>query len=76
MADRWLVELSTSLGVVAPTRQEIEDLLRLAGIAARSSERMAAPVSTWLVAKSQLTTTEALEIAERLALTFNTTQDE
>jgi hypothetical protein len=62
--------------VAPPTSQEIEDLLKLAGIAARSSERIAAPISTWLAAKSQLMTTEALEQAERLASTFNAPEDE
>ena len=76
IAEKWLGEFSASLGVAAPTSQEMEDLLKMAGIAARSSERIAAPMSTWLVAKSQLTTTEALAIAERLASTFNTNPDE
>ena len=76
MADEWLVQYSASLGVAPPTSQEIEDLLKLAGIAARSSERIAAPVSTWLAARSQLTTTKALELAERLASTFNALEDE
>lgn len=76
MADRWLVQFSAALGVDPPTPQETEDLLRLAGIAARSSERIAAPVSTWLAAKSQLVPAEALEVAERLASAFNVREDE
>jgi hypothetical protein len=76
ITDEWLAQYSASLGVAAPTSQEIEDLLKLAGIAAHASERIAAPVSTWLAAKSQLTTTEALELAERLASAFTAAEDE
>lgn len=76
MVDKWLDQFSAALGVAPPTSQEVENLLTLAGIAARSSERIAAPVSTWLAAKSHLTTVEAVALAQRLASRFNTPEDE
>jgi len=76
IVDEWLIQYSASLGVAPPTSQEIQELLKLAGIAAHSSERAAAPVSTWLAARSQLPTTDALELAEHLASAFNTVEDE
>jgi hypothetical protein len=58
-AKEWLAGFSTLLGVEAPTAEEIRDLLALAGDAAHASERMAAPVACWLVARAGLSPREA-----------------
>ena len=50
-----------------PTEEEVGVLLDAAGVAARASERTAAPVSCWLAATAGVTPTEALVAAERLA---------
>ena len=47
------------LGIEAPSEEEVNELLDLAGIAARASERTAAPVSCWLVARAGVTPAEA-----------------
>lgn len=68
MTDReWLEALGRELGVDAPTPEEHDAILRLAGIAARSSERTAAPSSAWMAARSGRAVEEVLAIATRLA---------
>ena len=64
----WLERLAEMLGVTAPSPEEVEDLLALAAAAAHSSERTAAPISCWLVAKSGVSAAEARLLAEQLAV--------
>lgn len=66
-ATEWLRRLAAELGVPAPTEEEIEVLLSLAATAAHSSQRIAAPLSCWLVGKADLTPELAQAAAERLA---------
>lgn len=68
MTDReWLEALAVELGVAAPTPEEHEVILRLAGVAAHASERTAAPSSAWMAARSGRSVQEVLEAAERIA---------
>ncbi len=69
-AAQWLDQFAEVLGVEAPSPEEMEDLLALAGVAARASERTAAPVSCWLVARAGVTPREALAKASELAESF------
>jgi hypothetical protein len=66
-ATEWLGRLSQELGVELPTEAEVEALLGLAGVAAHASERVAAPISCWLVARSLLSVDEAVAVADSLA---------
>jgi len=70
-ATEWLDRLAAVLGVDAPTEQEVDELLALAGTAAHASERTAAPVSCWLVARAGVPAAEGrlrvAELAEALA---------
>jgi len=63
-AKEWLAGFASRLGVDAPTDEQVSDLLRLAGEAAHASERIAAPVACWLIARAGLSPAEALEILE------------
>lgn len=56
-----------ALGVPAPTPEEVDMLLGLAGIAAHASERTAAPLSTWLAGRAGVSPEQAKAAAERLA---------
>ena len=58
-AKEWLAGFAALLGVDAPTSEEIRNLLALAGDAAHASERIAAPVACWLVARAGLSPSEA-----------------
>ena len=56
----WLARYAAELGVAPPTADEIDDLLALAGAAARSSARQAAPIACWLAARAGASPSDAL----------------
>lgn len=66
-ASQWLESFASRLGVEPPTEEEVNDLLGLAGIAAHASERTAAPISCWLVARAGKSAAEAKRAASDLA---------
>lgn len=64
MNDReWIAQFAARLGVEGPTDNETEQLLALAAEAAHASERTAAPVACWLIARAGVTPADALAIA-------------
>lgn len=65
-AREWLAAYAEKLGTDAPTNDEFKALLDVAAEAAHSSERVAAPVACWLVARAGLEPGEALELAREL----------
>jgi len=66
-AREWITEFAAEAGVSAPTDEEVEQLLALAGVAAHASERTAAPISCWIAARAGLTPAEGRALAVRLA---------
>jgi hypothetical protein len=66
-ASAWTERFAAALGVPAPSEAEVEQLLALAGVSAHASERIAAPISCWLVARSARSIEEASELAATLA---------
>jgi hypothetical protein len=65
--DEWLATFAAAAHVDPPSDEEIDALLELAGIAAHSSERTAAPVACWIAASAGLTPSEALTLARSLS---------
>jgi hypothetical protein len=65
-ANEWLAAYAQKLGVPAPTKEELEAVLDLAGEAAHSSQRIAAPVATWLAGRAGLDLAEAMRYAEEV----------
>ena len=65
-AEQWLAAYAEKLGIAAPTDEELEALLALAGVAAHSSERKAAPLACWLAARAGVEPDEALRLAKQL----------
>ncbi len=63
-ASEWLAAYAEKLGVPAPTTDELKAVLDLAGVAAHSSQRIAAPVACWLAARAGLGLEEALALAQ------------
>jgi Domain of unknown function (DUF6457) len=59
----WLDRYAAALEVDAPTAEAIDQILRLAGVAAHATVRQAAPVACWLAAQSAIPLDEALTIA-------------
>jgi hypothetical protein len=64
----WIERFGAALAVPPPTDAEVAELLALAGVAAHASERIAAPISCWLVARSGRSVEEARQIADALAI--------
>lgn len=65
-APDWLAAYAEKLGVPAPTEDELKAVLDLAGEAAHASQRIAAPVATWLVGRAGLGLEEAMRLAREV----------
>lgn len=65
-APEWLARYAAELGTEAPSREEFEEVLRLAAAAAHGSQRTAAPVASWLAGRTGRPIGELADIAERL----------
>lgn len=66
-AEQWLAAYASALGAAAPTEDEMEAVLALAGVAAHASERKAAPVACWLAARAGVPLEEAMRHARALS---------
>ncbi len=66
-ASEFLQAFAAEVGSPAPTEQQVDDLLALAGIAAHASERLAAPLTAWIGGASGLPPSELLAAARRIA---------
>lgn len=62
----WITAFATELGVTPLADDEVEALLDLAGAAAHASERLAAPLTCYLVGKAGVAPSEALALARRV----------
>lgn len=65
-APDWLAAYADKLGIPAPTQDELKAVLDLAGAAAHSSQRIAAPVACWLAAKAGVGLEEAMALAQEV----------
>jgi hypothetical protein len=65
-APDWLAAYADKLGIPAPTKDELKAVLDLAGEAAHSSERIAAPVACWLAAKAGVELERAMLLAQEV----------
>jgi Domain of unknown function (DUF6457) len=66
-APEWLAAYADKLGLDPPTGEELTAVLDLAGEAAHSSERIAAPVATWLAGRRGLSLDEAMRLAREVS---------
>jgi hypothetical protein len=66
-AEDWIRAFANEIGAQAPSPDEMNAILRLAGIAAHASERIAAPIACYLVGASGRSLADALEVAEGLS---------
>jgi hypothetical protein len=65
--DEWISKLAARLATKPPSAEEADALLRLAALAAHGAERTAAPLSTWLAARSGQPLEEVLRAAAELS---------
>jgi hypothetical protein len=66
-AREWIDVFAQRLGVEPPTAEEWSQLLDVAGVAAHASERVAAPVACWVVARAGLPPATALQTAREIS---------
>jgi len=66
-AQEWLTTFAARLGLDALPQEDVDALLDLASVAAHSSERLAAPLTCFLVGRSGITPSEAKAIADEIA---------
>jgi len=66
-AKEWIAAYARRLGTDPPTTEEFRQLLDLAGEAAHSSERVAAPVACWVAARAGAAVPDALAAAREIA---------
>ena len=64
-AKEWIAAFARQLGAEPPSTEEFRVLLDLAGEAAHSSERVAAPVACWVAARAGVDPARALEVARQ-----------
>ena len=62
-AKEWIAAYASQLGTEPPTADELKAILELAAEAAHASERIAAPVASWLSAKAGRSLEESLTLA-------------
>jgi hypothetical protein len=65
-AREWIDAFAEKLGTAPPSTEEFKVLLDLAGVAAHSSERVAAPISCWIAAQAGVSPDDALAAARAL----------
>ena len=63
-AEEWINAFAAEAGLEAPSSEEIDKLLKIAAVAAHSSERVAAPVACWLIGSGDLDLDRARGIAD------------
>jgi hypothetical protein len=62
----WVTRFAAATGQADLTDADVEALLDLAGVAAHSSERLAAPLACFLVGRSGMDPAAALELSRSL----------
>lgn len=65
--NEWIRSFADQLGLEPLTEDQIEALLDLAGVAAHASERIAAPLTCYLVGRAGVDPAGALAAARRMA---------
>ena len=65
-ANEWLSAFAERIGAQAPTTEEFKRILDLAGVAAHSSERVAAPAACWVAANAGVDLDRAIEVARKM----------
>jgi hypothetical protein len=65
-AEEWIRTFAEEIGSTPPSPELMDEILRLASVAAHASERKAAPIACWLAATTGRPVSELRRIAERL----------
>ncbi len=63
-AEEWIRTFAEEIGSPAPTPQQMEEILRLASVAAHASERKAAPIACYLAGTTTHSLPQLITVAE------------
>jgi hypothetical protein len=63
-ADEWVSKFAAELGVDPPSAAQLDQILKLAAIAAHGSERTAAPVACWIGGQTGRSAESLREVAK------------
>jgi hypothetical protein len=66
-ANEWLAAFAERIGGQPPSNEEFKQILDLAGVAAHSSERVAAPAACWVAAGAGVDLADALKAAREIS---------
>ncbi len=66
-AEEWIRTFAEQIGCDPPDQQQMDEILRLASIAAHASERKAAPIACYLAGTTGRPVAELIAVAEGLA---------
>lgn len=65
--NEWVDAYCARLGVDAPSKEDRDAVLAMAGVAAHASERIAAPIACWIAGREGLTLEAAMRVAREVA---------
>ena len=64
--EEWVRTFAEQAGAKPPSQEEMDEILRLAAVAAHASERIAAPIACWIAGTTGRPVSELRELAEGL----------
>jgi Domain of unknown function (DUF6457) len=64
--EQWLAASASATHTEVPTTDDIDAMLELAGVAAHTSDRTAAPITCWMAAAAGLPPSRALALARSI----------
>ena len=62
--EEWVRKFAAQLGADAPDQADLDEILKLASIAAHASERTAAPIACWVGGRTGRSPAELREVAK------------
>ncbi len=65
-AEDWIRTFAQKIGSDPPDSQQMDEILRLAAVAAHASERIAAPIACYLAGTTNIPLTQLIRVAEEL----------
>jgi hypothetical protein len=66
-AEEWIRIFAEEIGSEPPAPEQVDEILRLAAVAAHASERIAAPIACYIAGRTGRPLSELREAAEGLA---------
>ena len=67
--EEWIAEFAAAIGADAPDPATVDELLKLAAVAAHASERTAAPIACYLAGLSGRSPAELKDVADDVGST-------